>query len=192
MSQGEKKKVKFEIEKDLQVIKIQAIESSEKSNTVKLRQSAERLFDLETFEKSRDYGNKIHNTFAKIKTIYDIDFALEESVREGLIMESELKDLRNNILKIINLERIKPLFSVHQDLVKNEREILMPKGNPLRPDRVVKLKDRIVILDYKTGSKSDSHKTQVRQYMNIYKAMGHQNVEGILLYLEGEEVVEVW
>ncbi len=191
VSQGENKKIKFEVEKDLQVIEIQAIESSEKSNTIKLRQSAERLFDLETFEKSRDYGNKIHNTFAKIKTIYDVDFALEESVREGLIMESELEDLRANIIKIINLERIKPLFSVHQDFVKNEREILMPTGNPLRPDRVVRLKDRIVILDYKTGSKSDSHKIQVRQYMNIYRAMGHQNVEGILLYLEGEEVVEV-
>ena len=191
VNQGEKKKVKFEIEENLQVIEIQAIESSEKSNTIKLRQSAERLFDLETFEKSRDYGNKIHNTFAKIKTIYDVDFALEESVREGLIMESELADLRANIIKIINLERIKPLFSVHQDFVKNEREILMPTGNPLRPDRVVRLKDRIVILDYKTGSKSNSHKIQVRQYMNIYQAMGHKNVEGILLYLEGEEVVEV-
>jgi len=191
VSQGEKKKVKFELKKDFQTIEIRAIQSSEKSNTIKLRQSAERLFDLETFEKSRDYGNKIHNTFAKIKTIYDIDFALEESVREGLIMESELEDLRDNILKIINLERIKPLFSVHQDLVKNEREILMPKGNPLRPDRVVRLKDRIVILDYKTGSKSDSHKTQVRQYMNIYRDMGHQNVEGILLYLEGKEIIEV-
>ena len=191
VSQGENKKVKFEIDKKVQEIEIQAIESSEKSNTIKLRQSAERLFDLETFEKSRDYGNKIHNTFAKIKTIYDVDFALEESVREGLIMESEVEDLRANIFKIINLERIKPLFSVHQDLVKNEREILMPKGNPLRPDRVVRLKDRIVILDYKTGSKSDSHKTQVQQYMNIYRAMGHQNVEGILVYLEGEEVVDV-
>ena len=191
VSQGENKKVKFEMNKKVQEIEIQVIESSEKSNTIKLRQSAERLFDLETFEKSRDYGNKIHNTFAKIKTIYDVDFALQESVREGLIMESEVKDLRVNILKIINLARIKPLFSVHQDLVKNEREILMPKGNPLRPDRVVRLKDRIVILDYKTGSKSDSHKTQVQQYMNIYRAMGHQNVEGILVYLEGEEVVDV-
>jgi ATP-dependent exoDNAse (exonuclease V) beta subunit len=192
ISQGENKKVKFEQEKDLQVIEIKAIESSEKSNTIKLRQSAERLFDIETFEKSRDYGNKIHNTFAKIKTIYDVEFALEESVREGLIMESELADLRNNILKIINLEKIKPLFSVDQNLVKNEREILMPKGNPLRPDRVVRLKDRIVILDYKTGSKSESHKFQVLEYMNIYRKMGHQKVEGILVYLEGEEVVEVW
>jgi ATP-dependent helicase/nuclease subunit A len=192
VSQGEHKKVKFETEKEVQVIEIQAIESSEKSDTIKLRQSAERLFDLETFEKSRDYGNKIHNTFAKIKTINDVDFALEESVREGLIMESELENLRTNILKIINLVRIKPLFSVHQDLVKNEREILMPKGNPLRPDRVVRLKDCIVILDYKTGSKSESHKTQVRQYMNIYRDMGHPKVEGILVYLEGEEVMEVF
>ena len=192
ISQGENKKVKLEQKKDSQAIEIQAIESSEKSNTIKLRQSAERLFDIKTFEKSRDYGNKIHNTFAKIKTIYDVEFALEESVREGLIMESELGDLRNNILKIINLEKIKPLFSVHQNLVKNEREILMPKGNPLRPDRVVRLKDRIVILDYKTGSKSESHKLQVLEYMNIYRKMGHQKVEGILVYLEGEEVVEVW
>ena len=191
VNQGEHKKVKFEQDKNLQVIEIQAIESSEKSNTIKLRQSAERLFDIETFEKSRDYGNKIHNTFAKIKTIYDVDFALEESVREGLIMESELDNLKNSILKIINLEKIKPLFSVHQDLVKNEREILMPKGNPLRPDRVVRLKDKIIILDYKTGSKSESHKIQVQTYMNIYRAMGHQKVEGILVYLEGAEVVEV-
>ena len=67
----------------------------------------------------------------------------------------------------------------------------MPKGNPLRPDRVVRLKDRIVILDYKTGSKSNMHKIQLQQYMNIYRAMGHPKVEGILVYLEGEEVVEV-
>ena len=191
VSQGEHKKVKLKQETELQVIEIQAIESSEKSNSIKLRQSAERLFNIETFEKSRDYGNKIHNTFAKIRTIYDVELALEDSVREGLIMESELGDLRANILKIVNLEKIKPLFTVHQDLVKNEREILMPTGNHLRPDRVVRLKDRIVILDYKTGLKSESHKSQVREYMNIYRDMGHQKVEGILVYLDGEEVIEV-
>lgn len=191
VSQGERKKEKFVKEKNSAVIEIRAIESSEKSNTIKLRQSAERLFDLDTFEKSRDYGNKIHNTFAKIKTIEDVDSALAESLREGLIMESELKSLKANILKIINLDSIKPLFLVHQDLVKNEREILMPTGNPLRPDRVVKLKDQIVILDYKTGSKSESHQGQLRQYMNIYRDMGHQKVEGILVYLESEEVVKV-
>jgi ATP-dependent helicase/nuclease subunit A len=94
-------------------------------------------------------------------------------------------------LKIMQLDSIKHLFEVHPDTVKNEREIIMPNGRPLRPDRVVRLKDRIVILDYKTGSKSESHAKQVKQYMNIYRAMGHQKVEGILLYLVGQEVVEV-
>jgi ATP-dependent helicase/nuclease subunit A len=191
ISQGNAKKVSDEKEKVNLVMEIDAVASQNKNNGIKLRSSAERVFDIETFEKSRDYGNKIHNTFAKIKTIYDIDDALAEGIREGLISENELKDIKATLLKIIQLEAIKPLFEVHPDTVKNEREIIMPNGRPLRPDRVVRLKDRIVILDYKTGSKSESHAKQVKQYMNIYRAMGHQKVEGILLYLVGQEVVVV-
>ena len=158
------------------MIEISAITSFERSNKVKLRQSAERLFDLKTFEKSKDYGNKVHAAFAKIKTYHDTDYALQEILREGLITASEVAGLKHTLENIMSLPA-------------------MPKGKPLRPDRVVRLKDKIVILDYKTGSKSDSHKTQVRQYMNIYREMGHAKVEGILVYLEekakDEQVVEV-
>jgi ATP-dependent helicase/nuclease subunit A len=191
INHGNPKKISDEKEKVNLVMEIDAVASHKKNTGIKLRSSAERMFDIETFEKSRDYGNKIHNTFAKIKTIYDVDDALDEGIREGLISESEVKDIKATLLKIMQLESIKPLFEVHPDTVKNEREIIMPNGRPLRPDRVVRLKDRIVILDYKTGSKSDSHAKQVQQYMNIYRAMGHQKVEGILLYLVGQEVVEV-
>jgi ATP-dependent helicase/nuclease subunit A len=116
---------------------------------------------------------------------------LDEGVREGLIAESEVSGIKNVILKLMNLSSIKPLFEVHPDTVRNEREIIMPNGKPLRPDRVVRLKDRIVILDYKTGLKSESHVKQLKQYLNIYRDMGHKNVEGVLLYLIGQEVVEV-
>jgi ATP-dependent helicase/nuclease subunit A len=192
ISQGNFKKISTDVKKENLVIEIDAVLSHKKNNGIKLRSSAERMFDIETFEKSRDYGNKIHNTFAKIKTIYDVDDALDEGIREGLISESELKGIKATLLEIMQLVSIKHLFEVHPDTVKNEREIIMPNGKPLRPDRVVRLKDRIVILDYKTGSKSDSHAKQVKQYMNIYRAMGHQKVEGILLYLIGQEVVEVY
>ena len=191
VSQGNPKKINNTVKKAEEIVEIDALAASEKSSNIKLRHTAERMFDIETFEKSRDYGNKIHDTFAKIKTVHDIDFALEEGVREGLITDTEVPEMKANLLKIINLEKIKPLFEIHPDFVKNEREILMPNGKPLRPDRVVRLKDRIVILDYKTGSKSESHKTQVKQYMNIYRDMGHTQVEGILLYLEEQEVLEV-
>ena len=189
--QGNPKKISYEKVKVNLTMEIDAVSSHKKNTGIKLRSTAERMFDLETFEKSRDYGNKIHNTFAKIKTIHDIEMALEEVVREGLISESEIEKIRGTLLKIINLEKIKPLFEIHPDTVKNEREIIMPNGKPLRPDRVVKLKDRIVILDYKTGAKSESHQFQVRHYMKIYRDMGYARVEGILLYLEGQEVVEV-
>lgn len=191
INQGNPKKISNQKEKVNLVMEIDAVSADKKSNGIKLRSTAERMFDLETFEKSRDYGNKIHNTFAKIKTIHDVDTALDEGIREGLISESEVNEIKVTLLKIMQLESIKHLFEVHPDTVKNEREIIMPNGRPLRPDRVVRLKDRIVILDYKTGSKSDAHAKQVKQYMNIYQAMGHQKVEGILLYLVGQEVVEV-
>jgi ATP-dependent helicase/nuclease subunit A len=189
--QGSQKRQSSEKHKVHEIIEIDAVERFGKSTGIKLRSSAERMFDIETFEKSRDYGNKIHCTFAKIKTINDIDYALDEGVREGLISESEVKGVRDKLVNIMSLESLKPLFEVHPNTVRNEREIIMPNGRPLRPDRVVRLKDRIVILDYKTGSKSDSHAKQLKQYINIYKQMGHPNVEGILVYLIGQEVVEV-
>ncbi len=194
--QGTNKPIKAKKEKKEALIEISAITSFERSNKVRLRQSAERLFDLKTFEKSKDYGNKVHAAFAKIKTYHDTDYALQEILREGLIIASEIEGLKRTLENIMSLPNIKPLFEVAEESIKNEREILMPKGKPLRPDRVVRLKDKIVILDYKTGSKSESHKTQVRQYMNIYREMGHINVEGILVYLEekakDEQVVEVF
>lgn len=189
--QGSPKIQKVQQEQAQVIIEIDAINSVEGSNKVKLRQSAERLFDLVSFEKSKDYGNKVHAAFAKIKTFKDVALALQEILREGLIIETEISGLKTSLLSIMNLPDIKPLFEIDEIYVKNEREILMPEGKPLRPDRVVKLKDKIVIVDYKTGSKSNSHQSQVRQYMNIYRDMGYPRVEGILIYLEGQEIVTV-
>jgi RecB family exonuclease len=144
---------------------------------------------LETFEKSKDYGNKLHAAFAKVKHLNDIDMALAEVAREGLIIDAEKADLKQKMLGII--AKVRHLFEVAEENVKNEREILMPNGKPLRPDRVVREGNKITIVDYKTGSKSNSHKTQVRQYMDIYRDMGYAEVKGVLLYVESEEVVAV-
>lgn len=191
INQGLDKNQQKNEEEMVESIEIKHITSSGKSNEVKLRHSAERLFDLKTLEKSKDYGNKVHAAFAKIRTIAEVDFALGEILREGLIIDSEIVSLKENILRIIGLEGIKPLFDVDATQVRNEREILMPEGQMLRPDRVVRFGRKIVILDYKTGSKSEKHKVQVEQYMNIYKEMGYDEVEGILVYLENLEVVQV-
>jgi ATP-dependent helicase/nuclease subunit A len=168
------------------------IPEMEQTSQVQLRHSAVKLFDLETFEKSKDYGNKIHETLARIRTTADIQEAIASMLREGLLNEDETDKIKAKILEIMDLPELKFLFDVNPDQVRNEREILMPDGKILRPDRVVRFGNKkIIILDYKTGGKSYSHKAQVKQYMDIYQAMDYPEVEGYLAYLETNEIVLV-
>lgn len=186
MDKVQKEKKKKEVDR----IVVAADQITMPSVGIRLRHSAERLFDLETFEKSKDYGNKLHAAFAKVKHLNDIDMALAEVAREGLIVDAEKTELKQKMLSIIN--KVRHLFEVADENVKNEREILIPNGKPLRPDRVVREGNKITIVDYKTGSKSNNHKTQVRQYMDIYRDMGYTEVKGVLLYVESTEDAVVY
>lgn len=189
LSEGKPKVVKDEKVKDEKVLIINEIINYDRTDKIRLRRLAERLFDVETFEKSKDWGNKVHTTFAKIKSESDIEKAIESVFLEGLIDQKEANELKFSIQEIINLPQLKPLFS--KDLVvENEREILT-KTQPFRPDRVVFLPDKVVILDYKTGAKKDSHEQQIRRYASLYHLMGYENVETMLVYLESKEVVNV-
>ena len=63
--------------------------------------------------------------------------------------------------------------------------ILSPDGEEHRPDRVILGKDgSAVIVDYKFGAPKEGYKWQIRRYVNLYKKMGYQKVEGYLWYLE--------
>ena len=66
----------------------------------------------------------------------------------------------------------------------NEREIISKKGYILVPDRLVFLNDRdVVIIDYKTGKESDSHKIQLNKYKSVIEEMNFKVTEKILIYI---------
>ena len=74
-------------------------------------------------------------------------------------------------------------FFAPQVKVLNETSILFPNGNLLRPDRVVFLEGKVVVIDYKTGEPNASHKEQVDQYCEAIRKMGYEHVEGVVLYI---------
>ncbi len=174
---------------DNNILEINNIISFDRTDNVRLRHSAERVFDLETFDAKKDYGNKVHTAFAKIKNKNDITVALQEMVFKGDITPKESEDLRISIEKIIQHPDLEPLFSENIQ-TENEREILL-QNNTYRPDRVVFLPDQVVIIDYKTGSPQNDHQTQIKRYAKLYEQMGFENVETRLVYLELEQVVRV-
>jgi ATP-dependent exoDNAse (exonuclease V) beta subunit len=65
--------------------------------------------------------------------------------------------------------------------------ILTESGERRRPDRVVQLNDKTVVIDFKTGEPNEKAKeqyiAQVQEYVHLLQEMGFQNVNGELLYL---------
>ena len=165
--------------------------STDRSRELRLRRLANRVFDVETFERKKDHGNKVHYALSKVKTPSDVPMALAQMQTDGVIDASESAEIQKSLENILKHPDLKGLFDA-ENMVLNEREILTPDGNLHRPDRVVFLpEERVVILDYKTGIPLDSHSRQIKRYVNLFKEMGKKQVEALLVYIERNEVVKV-
>ena len=64
----------------------------------------------------------------------------------------------------------------------NEKEILMPNGKTLIPDRLLFKGEQVVIIDYKTGECKNNHKEQILNYSSALQQMGYNKIDCYLIY----------
>jgi ATP-dependent exoDNAse (exonuclease V) beta subunit len=177
------------------VIFLSKVVSEDRSDKLRLRRISEKIFDSETLDKTKDRVNKLHEAFVKIKTRKDIPKAIQLLEFEGVLSPKESNEIIESVEEIIALPELNALFDEGLQ-VDNQRDILLKGSESQCPDRVV-IKDGIVyIIDYTTGSSKDANKhelnaRQVRNYGKLYRQMGFENIEMMLVYLETSEVVRV-
>jgi hypothetical protein len=72
-------------------------------------------------------------------------------------------------------------------------EAIYTDHRELRPDRVMinPETNEAVVLDYKFGGWDDHYLTQVREYMEALRRMGHSPVRGYLWFARKNELREV-
>jgi len=126
------------------------------------------------------HGIFIHNFLASLTSFpqNDEEIALtlqyvEENCKEELMV------VFNRILK----DKLLSSYFSPNVKVLNETSILFPDGNLMRPDRVVFLEERVAVIDYKTGAPNALHKEQIDKYCAAIRAMGYEEVEGLVLYI---------
>lgn len=118
-------------------------------------------------------GISLHNRLAAVDTIDDLP-------EDGTEQTSQLRQW---------VSRHPEWFSDFTE-VRNEVELFAADGSVHRPDRVIRKKDgTIVVVDYKFGEHKRSYERQVREYMNLYRALGESHVEGALWYVKEDCVV---
>ncbi len=60
-----------------------------------------------------------------------------------------------------------------------------------RPDRVISDGSETIVIDYKTGKKSESHINQVKAYIHLLTQMGYPSVRGCLWYIRHDEINKI-
>ena len=135
-------------------------------------------------------GTIMHQVFEKIRLRSDVKPAVNQMISSGLINPEEGEELFEKIDSMLQKLPVSEWFG-NQWKVLNERDILRSGESKHRPDRVMILDNKAVVIDYKTGEKSEKDVRQMKGYLADLKKMGYESCEGNIWYLQNNEIVSV-
>lgn len=131
-------------------------------------------------------GNLVHTALAFVKTGNDIPAAITRITGEGYADSTRAAALQEQLSRVVHHPQLVPYFSADVR-IRTERDLLLPDGIVLRPDRVVETGNDIMVIDYKTGLPRESHQQQLSNYMRQLRLLyPRKNVRGYLVYLHAE------
>ena len=142
-------------------------------------------------ESPRWFGELMHACLALVNSERDIEAAVRNVLRkEGLPQAEWSARLSETLANVVRNDKFKFLFEESATAL-NEREIILPDGHVLRPDRMLRAEDGWLVVDFKTGLPKVSHHDQVKGYMTQIESVSGAPVKGFLLYTNSLELVEV-
>ena len=138
-------------------------------------------------------GSLCHEIFAHVRKASELDRVLDDFESQGLIdtpaKRDEIRALISSAWEGSN--EMRDWFTAPWHL-KLEEPIYMDRRE-LRPDRVMlnPVTNEAIVLDYKFGVWEDKYITQVQEYMEALRRMGHSPVRGYLWFARKNKLVEV-
>lgn len=127
-------------------------------------------------------GNLMHELLSLIHSRNDAAQALQTFLQSNPLEEREAAALEAMLHQMMQQTDVAQFFQP-QHPCKNECSLVW-QGEVLRPDRIVFAPEQTWVVDFKTGTRHDSHVAQVLRYCEAIRAMGYPNVKGYLLYIE--------
>lgn len=136
-------------------------------------------------------GTVLHKILETVLQPADLAGSVQAAVREGLLSAEEALEAQKMLECAIASVADRGWFPGDPSKLLDEREIILPDGTTLRPDRVVLKEGGVDIVDYKFAEEKVAYMKQVRQYASLYETMGYKNVKAYLWYVDKNEIVEV-
>ena len=157
---------------------------------IRISKQYQELWGDKSYKGKIAYGNLIHNILSIVNSEKDIENAIQEYVNQGLIKTNEIEMYQNEIREIISINGVESWFDENAKVL-NEKEIIAKDGKLYRPDKIIVLKDKTIVLDFKTGEKQSTYSKQLTNYGNLLEDMNYPNIEKYLLFTKERELVQV-
>lgn len=148
-------------------------------------------FEKDPLESPRIKGLVLHDILSEIRTIDDLQKAVNRAVIQGDLKESERNEAMSFLSNSIKSVADRHWFDGTYETM-NEQEILISNGETQRPDRILMGKDETIVIDYKFGKHDDAkYRKQVRDYMKNLEQIGLPGITGYIWYFKDNDIVQV-
>jgi ATP-dependent exoDNAse (exonuclease V) beta subunit len=129
-------------------------------------------------------GNVLHGILSRVVVAHDLPAAVDAAVLSGELPSSSRDEALSFLEARISSVSDRGWFSPEVK-VRSEESVLVPGEGEYRPDRVViHPGGKVDIVDFKFGKEESKYLSQVRRYVNLYRRMGFEKVDGYLWYLD--------
>lgn len=160
------------------------------SSRLRLDRDASDFFLKDETDGNRLRGIVLHGILASVVVPSDLERAVKTAVEAGELSPKEGITAQKLIGRRLASAVQRGWFS-ESARVLNEREIITPRGEELRPDRVEINGPEVCIIDYKFGNPKPEYLSQVEEYASTYSRMGYSSVKAYLWYVYKDDVVQV-
>jgi ATP-dependent exoDNAse (exonuclease V) beta subunit len=143
--------------------------------------------NLDELDEKRRFGTRVHLVLSTLDNVVNLDQCLAGHVMKGTLTNADCDAVR---LAINTLSGDKNFMRYFEgDRFLTECEIIGANGKKMIPDRVVFQGESVLVVDFKTGTRSPAHQEQLQHYVEALKEMGYKNVSGELYYIPTREMV---
>jgi len=195
---GKQRQVKNVFLTPADAINVRITSGKSKAEFRQSNKSREFISGNDEMKSATDYiqlGSILHHVFSTIHTYADVDGALQQLEADGVLYDGNLSTDRITAMlrKRLDNQQVADWFSGRWRLFNECTILSMVDGQVVerRPDRVMTDGTNWIVVDFKFGRPDAGHHQQVRQYMELLRAMGHRHVQGFLWYVYSNKIEAV-
>jgi ATP-dependent exoDNAse (exonuclease V) beta subunit len=188
ISEGNSTPKHAHVKSDAKPFVMEAVLSNDRTESMRLRRMADRIFDVETFESKNDKIQKMKYLFTRIRSVSELPATLEKLIVEGIFVRKEALEIQNAAYDLLSQPALNALYN-DENHVQMNRDLLLPGGILLHIDRTVQLPDQSVVFMLFAGNQDLKEPGRhLRKIIKAYESTGKRS-RGVIVDLQ-QQIVE--